>query len=196
MALPILLFDAERLSPALGYVVDPHWVNPDESMASILWKFARLNAIAGHVVVSHAAKQIVDPYEGVAFHHDEIHVDRLMTTLQLPPNLLRIALGPRSGVRRMCPYLRWCHSCLLQGYHSVVHQFNCVRHCPIHRKHLEMLCPACQQPSLYRLHAQLLDAPYRCSSCGVRLTAYVRRQKLPWRFFAPIRHMRVTRLTF
>ena len=59
MALPILLFDAERLSPALGYVFDPHWVNPDESMASILWKFARFNAIAGHVVVRHAAKQIV-----------------------------------------------------------------------------------------------------------------------------------------
>ena len=196
MTLPILVFDAARLSPALGYVFDPHCVNPDESMASILWKFARLNTIAGHVVVSHAAKQIVDPYEGVAFNHDEIHLDRLMTTLQLPRSTLYISLGPRSVARRMSPYLRWCRSCLLQGYHSIVHQFECVRHCPIHRKPIEMLCPACQQPSTYRLHAQLLDAPYRCGNCGVRFAAYVRRQTLPWRYFAPIRHMRVTRLTF
>ena len=196
MALPLLVFDAERLSPALGYVFDPHWVNPDESMASILWKFAHVNAIAGHVVVSHAAKQIVDPYEGVAFHHDDIHLERLRMTLHLPTSALRVALGPRSATRRMSPYLRWCHSCLLQGYHSVVHQFDSVRRCPIHRKPIAMLCPACQQPARYRLHAQLLDAPYRCGSCGERYTAYVRRQKLPWRYFAPMHHTRVTRLAF
>lgn len=196
MALPILLFDAARLSPAMGYVFDPRWVNPDESLASMLWKFVRLNAIAGHVVVSHAAKRTIDPYEGVAFSHDEIHLDRLRSTLQLPAATLSIALGPRAGLRRMSLYLRWCRSCLLQGYHSTVHQFECIRHCPIHRTPIETLCPACERPTWYRLHAQLLDAPYRCGECGVRFAAYVHRKKRPWRYFAPIRHTRVTRLRF
>ena len=45
MTLPILVFDAARLSPALGYVFDPHWVNPDESMAGsvALSKFRQIN---------------------------------------------------------------------------------------------------------------------------------------------------------
>jgi hypothetical protein len=80
VSLPILLYDEQRLTPAWGYVFNRAWVNLDESIVSILWKFARLNAIAGHVVVSHAARKTIDPYEGVAFTPADIHLERLGLT--------------------------------------------------------------------------------------------------------------------
>lgn len=68
MALPIMLYDEQRLTPAWGYVFNRAWVNLDESIVSILWKFARLNAIAGPVVVSLAARKTIDSYEGGVVH--------------------------------------------------------------------------------------------------------------------------------
>jgi hypothetical protein len=74
MSLPILLFDERRLSPAWGYVFDRAWLKPAESILSILWRFARENRIPGHVIVSEAARERIDPYDGVAFDQGAILV--------------------------------------------------------------------------------------------------------------------------
>jgi hypothetical protein len=43
--LPILVFDERQLTPSFGYVFHRKWVDPGESLVSILWKFARMNAL-------------------------------------------------------------------------------------------------------------------------------------------------------
>ena len=55
MALPILTFDERVLSPRFGYVFHRRWLQPYESIVGLLWKFARLNRLAGHTVVMHLA---------------------------------------------------------------------------------------------------------------------------------------------
>ena len=127
MALPIMLYDEQRLTPAWGYVFNCAWVNLDESIVSILWKFARLNAIAGPVVVSLAARKTIDPCEGVAFTPEHIYIERLANTFHLSTRLLGIALASKVDPMRMSSQLRWCPACMREGYHSVVHQFECIQ---------------------------------------------------------------------
>ena len=57
-SLPILLYDERQLTPALGYVFESAWVNPEESILSILWKFAYMNSISGQALVSQASIQV------------------------------------------------------------------------------------------------------------------------------------------
>jgi predicted RNA-binding Zn-ribbon protein involved in translation (DUF1610 family) len=196
MALPILVLDERRLSPSLGYVFNPKWVSPDESIASILWRFARANGITGQEITSLALRKKIDPYEGAAFSYEEIHLPRLGKLLNLPLNTLRTGLGPRCNRTRMSANLRWCRSCMLQSYHSVVHQFECIQRCPIHRRVMETVCPTCGLASAYRLQARLLEASYRCGMCGARYTQFLRHQPLPAGHFVAIRHTRITRLAF
>ena len=62
LAFPILTFDTTKLTPAWGYVFDPRWLDPYESVVSMLWKFVWMNRLAGHAVVEHVAKHNVDAY--------------------------------------------------------------------------------------------------------------------------------------
>ena len=41
--LPILVFDERRLTPSFGYVFHRKWVDPDESIVSILWKLSLIH---------------------------------------------------------------------------------------------------------------------------------------------------------
>ena len=74
--LPIMTFDPAQLSPSLGYVFDPRWLDPFESVVGMLWKFARANGVAGHIVVGQLTDKPVDVYVGVAPTVDEIAVPR------------------------------------------------------------------------------------------------------------------------
>ena len=196
MSLPILLFDERRLSPAWGYVFDRGWLKPAESILSILWRFARENATPGHVIVGEAARERIDPYQGVNFDQSEIHVEHLARSLRVARTTLRAALGPASRTFGMSSHLRWCTTCLNLGYHSVVHQLEVVRTCPIHASQLRDVCKACNQTSPYRLHARLMDGPYRCSACGVRHGHPLLQKKLPWRIFNPITRKRAVLLGY
>ena len=63
MALPILTFDERALSPRFGYVFRRRWLQPYESVVSMLWKFARMNGLPGHAVDAQLSPQGVNPYE-------------------------------------------------------------------------------------------------------------------------------------
>ena len=65
LSFPILTLDERKLTPALGYVFSTKWLDPCESLISILWKFEKVNALPGHVVARLMGPDI-DPYEGVA----------------------------------------------------------------------------------------------------------------------------------
>jgi hypothetical protein len=57
--LPILTFDERKLTPSFGYFFDARWLEPYESIVGVLWKFACMNGLAGHVVVTQLCRQPV-----------------------------------------------------------------------------------------------------------------------------------------
>ncbi len=64
--LPILTFDEARLSPSHGYIFDSRWLRPHETILGIAWKFARMNALPGHIVAKQLlALRTINPYEGI-----------------------------------------------------------------------------------------------------------------------------------
>jgi hypothetical protein len=161
-AYPIMLVDTHALTPALGYVFNQAWLDPQESCVSILWKFARMNLIAGHLIAGQLSRTVVDPYEGLNPSSSEVDIRRVHQMLGLPSKLIRNALLPEA---LGCPYFRYCPRCMRRGYHSVVHQIALVTHCPIHGNTLQTACTYCGTVMPYRLNAILLDAPFRCGYC-------------------------------
>jgi len=165
---PILTFDEHRLSPALGYIFHRRWLDPYESIVSILWKFAKMNGLPGHVLTTQVAATQVDPYEGVEPSRSKVDLPRLGKMLNLPLKTLHIAVIPSSHAAISSPYFRYCKKCLSRGYHSVVHQLETAHLCPIHSHALWTDCRYCAYRAPYRLNAGLLDAPHRCSRCRRR----------------------------
>ena len=51
MSLPILMLDQNALSPRYGYVFHRCWLQPYESVVSMLWKFIRMNRVPGAALV-------------------------------------------------------------------------------------------------------------------------------------------------
>jgi TniQ len=171
---PILTFNERSLTPALGYVFDKTWLNPHESIVSILWKFARLNALPGHFLTAQAAHGPVDPYEGIEAYREVLNWRRLQQSLRLPRNTLRLSVLAQCRRGAASPYLRFCPPCLRRSYHSVIHQLEPLLHCPVHGCWLQVECPHCAQTTPYRLNARVLDAPFRCSICHKHLAGIPR----------------------
>jgi hypothetical protein len=66
--------------------------------------------------------------------------------------------------------LRFCRSCLSQGYHSIVFQHWALHKCPYHEEALLNACPQCRR-SITPSVASVLEFPYLCSNCGMRLSS-------------------------
>ena len=198
-SLPILLYDEGPLKPAFGYVFDSTWVSPEESMLSILWKFAYMNSIPGHAIVNQASIRLIDPYEGCEFSPEAVDVSRMVQTLQLPYDVIETGLGNAPRKYSQSKFFRWCVLCLQRGYHSAIHQFECVRRCPAHQVFLESACRFCHEPTAYRLRANLLDSPFRCGQCGARYCMYAQPLYRPTRSgaisFQKFRRTRTLRLS-
>jgi hypothetical protein len=161
---PILTLDERRLTPSLGYIFNRKWLDPYESLISILWKFEKANALPGHVV-AHLMGPDSDPYAGIVPQLGAVDIRRLRDTLPLPEKTLRASLLKPSCHCQYSERFRYCRSCLARGYHSVLHQMEGVRICPVHRRPLETACSRCEYEAPYRVGAQLLEAPYRCINC-------------------------------
>ena len=177
-----MTFDERKLTPSFGYVFQSKWLDPQESIVSMLWKFALMNALSGHVIVRQLATAGIDPYEGVEARRAEVDMRRLRGALGLRLNLVRSALIPDSLRKITSPHFRFCAKCLCRGYHCVVHQLDTVHQCPIHGAWLQAACPRCGQPAPYRLNARLLDAPFRCAGCrsfyGLGPPKFLKRRQL------------------
>ena len=162
---PILTFDDASLSPTFGYVFDARWLDPFESLVGMLWKFAAMNRIAGHVIVRQVSRRAVDPYEGIDATAVSVDVPSLATSLGVSQKLVRMSLCRPDCRRGWCSELRFCPRCVSRGYHGIVHQLGSQPHCPVHGCWLESVCRSCKSSSAYRLTAKLFDAPFRCAQC-------------------------------
>jgi hypothetical protein len=161
---PILTLDERRLTPALGYIFSKKWLDPCESIVSILWKFEKANALPGHVVARLMGPD-VDPYDGVVPELGMVDLDRLRESLSIPRKTLRAALLQPTQRRRYSSFFRYCRSCLAHGYHSVLHQLENIKACPAHHRSLETACRLCGYEAPYLLSVRLLETPYRCAHC-------------------------------
>ena len=173
-AFPILTLGGASLAPQFGYLFGVREVAPVESVLSLLWRFARLNGLAGHAVVS-ALAPYTDPYEGVAPRIGALDVAALCVALGLRPKHLRLAFLDEDTAPRSVPVLRACPRCLRRGYHSTLFQIPTVRRCPLHRQALETRCGHCRREQPYWLSARSLDLAYRCVHC----------ERPPWAEWSP-----------
>ena len=162
---PILTFEEDKLCPSLGYFFKRQWLDPCESMVSILWKFAKMNRLPGHMVVAHIAKCKIDPYGCLAATAEELDIRQTAISLGLPQKTLRLAMLRPQMRRAWSPQLRYCPRCMSRGYHSVIHQFDCVPSCPVHGCRLETRCRSCGSSCDYLIKASVLDAPFLCPNC-------------------------------
>ena len=96
----------------------------------------------------------------------EVDLCRLHLALGLPLKLVRDSVLPDALQVAGGNHFRYCRKCLCRGYHSVVHQIGANKCCPVHGDMLEIACRTCGAKAPYRLNVALLDAPYRCRSCG------------------------------
>jgi len=163
--LPILTFDEGRLSPSYGYFLDRRWLAPQETIVSIAWNFARMNALPGHIVATQFSQHQIDPREGIAATAVEVAVSALARAFAIPRRALRDGIEPADGSRPMHSRLRFCTECMKLGYHGVMHQRASATCCPCHRNALEEHCRSCGTSVAYRINASLLNAPFRCAHC-------------------------------
>ncbi len=163
--LPILVLQAEGLRPQMGYLFDRRWLDPFESVVSILWKFARVNGIAGHLLAAKVCASGVDPYDGVPPLREIVQWHWLHGEFGVRCRALRESMVATSQARTLHPHLRYCTRCLNRGYHALVHQFANVALCPIHDTRLASSCRQCQFEIPLRLNALLLGSPYACPNC-------------------------------
>lgn len=166
MVLPILTFDERSLSPRFGYVFDPRWLEPHESILGMLWKFVRANRPVAAAVVAQIGARPSDGYTGLRPHPPDVDARAVAWLLGIRAAVVRDAMPGQQGAN-----LAWCPNCLCVGYHSVVHQRDGQQRCPIHGGQLHRRCARCGQASANRLDAQLLDSPYRCRHCQALLCA-------------------------
>ena len=90
--LPIMLFDEHQLAPSFGYFFNPKWVSPYESIVSMLWKFERANALAGHVLITQFAKDTNDSSEGIGGCPSEVTLGKVQRLLGIPLRIVRASL--------------------------------------------------------------------------------------------------------
>lgn len=179
MTLPILALDEHMVSPRLGYVFQRNWLQPYESVVGILWKFAHMNRLPGHLVVPQLCGHPVDPYEGFAPAH--IDVTRVARLLGIARRIVRESICNTSN--DASPFLRFCPCCVSAAYHSRLFQLERHARCPVHGEALRDVCRHCGRQSAYRLDAELLDAPFRCKHCR---SCYSSRGYAPAAFDRPL----------
>jgi hypothetical protein len=171
--LSIMLFDERKLTPSFGYLFNPKWVGPHESIVSMLWKFGQMNALPGHVLTTQIARNTIDPYEGVAARPSEVDMRKVQRALGVSLRVTRASLLPESLQRTGSPWSRYCRKCLSSRYHGIVHKLERVGRCPVHGCVLEVACCHCGERAPYRLNALLLGGPYRCGSCRELYVSYL-----------------------
>lgn len=160
MSLPILMLDQNALSPRYGYVFHRCWLQPYESVVSMLWKFIRMNRVPGAALVEQLSRDPVDPYEGISMRN--LDASAVARFLRIPRRSVLAGIVIASDG---CRLLRFCSRCMSLGYHGMVHQRERQARCPIHELPLLTSCAHCGRASSYLLNAALLDAPFRCLYC-------------------------------
>lgn len=148
------------------------WVQPYESTFSWLQKYAWVNLADAHEILRdlfgrhspnapHARADLacgmwidekkVSPPPGLPLREGLLS----LYGRHWPPRLARHA-GP----------LRFCESCLRDGYHSMLFQIEGLARCPLHDVALLSQCPHCGSPTVpFGLQTESFATPFHCFQC-------------------------------
>lgn len=155
------------------------WVNPLESLWSILRKFVFFNQAT--------LKQMqdffgTDPITRLPWlsrkrldlrwygGFDPLLLERAFGVSRLTldeSTVIPFVVEPEHDVLTS-KYLRFCPSCLKEGFHSSLYQLLLVRDCPLHEETLEICCQHCHTSVDYTLRSVLLASDVGCSECFAR----------------------------
>jgi hypothetical protein len=171
--LPILALDEQAIRPPLGYWFDRRWIDPYESLVTILWKFARANSIPGHLLARKVCGSGVDPYYGILPLRELVQWRWLHREHRIPRKALQESMVGTSRQSALSPDLRFCRRCLCRGYQATIFQLVSVTRCPIHDERLLDACQYCDFRIPFRLNALVLDSPYICPACHWRLAGQI-----------------------
>ena len=184
-----------------NFVWQPSWIAPYESLYSVLQKFAWANATSDSGInrlLFGVSKRIDITAWG---HPRSLVLSRWMPSpsIVLPPGypLSEGTLSHFSG--KWDHYLasdtnvRFCRSCLQDGYHSPFFQIQGILRCPVHKELLISQCPSCgaTTPPFALCHCTFAT-PFHCGSCGYPLAS----EFSPKRFAIPEGRRNVIRTCF
>jgi len=155
---PILTFDEWQLRLALGSFFKIEWLMPGESLVSILWKFARANALPGQVLLELIRSEVC---EGVVPLRNAFDLTQLGRVIRFPRNVLTESLLDVTRGQRYVEAFRYCRHCAAHGYHSVLHQLTEENSCPAHQQSLETRCLECLHELPFIVSSRVIDAPFR-----------------------------------
>jgi hypothetical protein len=160
----------------------PSWVYPYKSLWSLLQKFAYLN----YTNVGNLKKTFKLDSDSKGTNWKWQGRDDLRFIHGLNPDVLSRILGIDktqlketviNGYLRdeevdmfSCSSLRFCPSCIKDGYHSPIYQLLFVERCPLHRKVLIDMCEFCKKTIPYRLIDLVFKKPMCCPFCSTILT--------------------------
>lgn len=134
----------------------PYWISRFESLWSLLRKFAYLNAINHYEIrklfrcdgVSQRFKwKYYLPYDDLS-HFSALDPSKLSIMFGIgdkglaEATILRYVHGYEAGILTS-DFLRFCPTCIYQGFHSPLHQLLFLTNCPAHGDGLEIRCTEC-----------------------------------------------------
>jgi hypothetical protein len=139
-----------------GFCWRPYWASRFESLWSLLRKFAHLNAINQYDVLR--IFKITDVSQKVERQRWCLQADlrqfgaldqwKLSTMFVLDnrelteSTVLRFVQGREADILTS-EFLRFCPTCIYQGFHSPIHQLLFLTNCPAHGDRLEVRCAEC-----------------------------------------------------
>lgn len=167
----------------------PSWFNPLESLWSILRKFAFLNE-----ATMKDLRDFLGEDQGALPWVSRSRLD-LSRYGGFDPRSLQHVFGVDQATLDDCtviPFiaedegkaltskrLRFCSSCLREGFHSSIHQILLVEECPLHGEPLATRCTQCHTELDYTIRSISLVAGSGCSACvGMPETALEISRKL------------------
>jgi hypothetical protein len=91
--------------------------------------------------------------------------DQLLSMILLP-----LSLHENLNYKFVDRDLKFCPICVKNKYHSTLHQFSLIHHCPFHKIKLITQCPKCNMKFFYNLIDGPMKNNYNCN-CGFTFTS-------------------------
>ncbi|MFS0672583.1 hypothetical protein [Ornithinibacillus sp. 179-J 7C1 HS] len=175
-----------RNSKQSSYTWNPSWIGLFESPWSILKKFQEVNSLNTRELNEVLAIEGFKTDKRVSLYGLG-QLDRNLTKqalqfdlIQENKLLLHKLLSPLYNFkgdieqRFLRQHLTFCPACLVNKYHSLLHQFLFIHKCPFHSIELLNDCPQCNQRIPFELDDTYYKSPFVCK-CGFEFAKFDRR---------------------
>ena len=168
--LPALLLRGKPAAQST-YTRRPLWSQPLESLWCILAKWQFVNCLPYSTLARCvSSRSRAQTYQGVDLRVlNGFDLDALNHHSGVPRSSLAggacSATADSPGLALASIKLRFCPSCMHEGYHATLFQFTPIARCPIHDDRLLEACPSCGGQIPYRMDTAFAANPLACPHC-------------------------------